>query len=149
MEHPNLLKDKTGKNHTWWISTIQGKISKNTKPTKNPKHGQTDSKKVFKELIDLIERSFPKEGREKYDGNMRMASLLSLVTALWFVNVQRAKILDPCRPIRLRKKASKALLHYHISMVKILMEDQNLAAYFPSQNFDYPFSPDAVDGDFV
>ena len=141
------LSASTGHDARWWVAKIQGFIVKHTKPTKDPWHGRTATRRAMADLMREVERTRPKTGR--YDENMRMASVLSLVLATWYLRVHRAKSYDPRRPVKLRKAAYFNRLGYAAAFF-LAIEDESLdQEHFPGQKWETPFDPYPTDGYFV
>ena len=93
----------SGKTRKWWVVEIQRLVSKHSKPTKDPWHGRTETLRAIVDLATTVQKTFPKKG--SFDGNMRMAAILSYVLALWYNRLHRAKSYDPRRPVKVRQVA--------------------------------------------
>lgn len=139
----------TGKDRAWWVSEVQRLIPKHSRPTKNPWHGTTDTEKVVADLAKLVQRhGMPKKG-QAYDGNMRMACLLSYVLALWYLRLHRGKIYDPRRPVKLRQAAHFNRLAYAQALFLAITDESLDPAMFPGQRWEMPFGPYLTDGYFT
>ena len=130
------------------MRTVQELIQKNSRPTKDPWHGATNTERMIKDLVQVIIKvAFPKKGR--YDGNMRMAAILSYVLALWYLRIHRAKSYDPRRPVNARQQAYYTRLDYANALF-FAIEDESLdPTCFPGQKWESPFDPYPTDGYFV
>ncbi len=137
----------TGKPRRWWIAEVQRLISKHSRPTKDPRHGQTRTGAVIAELVGIIHKTFPK--KETFDGNMRMAAVLSYVLAIWYSRLGRAKAYDPRRPVAHRKMGYVNRLAWAMAMVLALMDESEDAEHFPGQKWETPFDPYPTDGFFT
>ena len=146
------LVQYTGQGSHFWMARVQRLIELHTSPTDDPHHGSTDSvvafSAVFAELLQALQTSFPVTG-EPYDENMRLAACVSMVTTLWFSRVQLAKISDPKRPLALRRTAYGRLQSYHHALLAGMMDTSQDAAYFPTQQWQSPFTFDSSSGTFV
>ena len=138
----------TGKPKSWWVAATQALITKHSRPTKDPRHGQTRTGMVVAELVALVEKtSFRK--KERFDGNMRMAAVLSYVLALWYLRVHRAKSYDPRRPVALRRGAYWSRMGYLNALFLAITDESEDQLYFPGQRWETPFDPYPTDGYFV
>lgn len=143
------IESLTGKDAVWWVSEIQRLITRRSRPTKNPWHGTTQTEKVMADLVKLVQRhGMPKKGPQ-YDGNMRMACVLSYVLALWYLRLHRAKSYDPRRPIRVRQAAYFHRLGYANALFLAITDESLDATLFPGQRWETPFDPYPTDGYFV
>jgi len=141
------IKRVSGKPRLFWVAVVQGLIKAYSKPTKDPWHGSCDPDEVVKGIVFAIRRyAFPKKAR--FDGNMRMAAVLSYVFTLWYCRVHRAKAYDPRRPVRHRKDAYFTRLDYMHAMFDA-MEDESLDSIHFTQKWESPFDPFPTDGYFV
>ena len=138
----------TGKPRKWWVAEVQRLISKHSRPTKDPHHGQTQTMKAVAELVSTVHKTFPKKG-ERFDGNMRMAAVLSYVLALWYSRLSRAKSYDPRRPVAHRKAGYAHRLAWAMAMTLALMDESEDAEHFPGQNWESPWDPRTTDGYFI
>ena len=143
------VESLTGKDAAWWVSEIQRLIANHTRPTKDPWHGTTQTEKAMTDLIKLVQKhGMPKKGPQ-YDGNMRMACILSYVLALWYLRLHRAKIYDPRRPVRHRQAAYWSRLGYANALFLAIEDESKDAEMFPGQNWESPWDPTTTDGYFV
>lgn len=139
----------TDKNEAWWVSEIQRLIVKHSRPTKDPWHGTTQTEKVVVDLVKLVQKhGMPKTGPQ-YDGNMRMACILSYVLALWYLRLHRAKAYDPRRPVRNRQAAYFGRLNYANALFLAITDESLDQKLFPGQRWETPFDPYPTDGYFV
>ena len=100
------------------------------------------------ELVNLAQKhGMPKKGT--YDGNMRMASILSYVLALWVLRLIRAKSYDPRRPVRLRQAAYFHRLGYANALFLAITDESLDPKMFPGQRWETPFDPYPTDGYFI
>ncbi len=138
----------SGKSKTWWVRIVQELIQKHSRKTKDPWHGATNIERVVKELVQIIKRvAFRKKGR--YDGNMRMAAVLSYVLAIWYLRIHRAKSYDPRRPVKARKAAYFTRLNYATALFYAIEDESMDPVHFPGQKWESPFDPYPTDGYFV
>ena len=143
------IEQLTGKDGAWWISEIQRLITKHTRPTKNLWHGTTATDAVMIDLINLARKyGMPKKG-PPYDGNMRMACILSYILALWYLRLHRAKAYDPRRPVRHRQAAYFNRLDYANALFLAITDESLDPTLFPGQRWEAPFDPYPTDGYFV
>jgi hypothetical protein len=139
------LEDYTNHDDTYWVARIQRLIADNTVPREDG-HGDTDLKWI-RNLIDEIENSLPPD--PTYDGNMRMASILSAVLGLWFVQVQNAKIHDPNRPTFTRQVASTSLLYWIRDFFLNCIDHSRHETHFPGQKWSDPWDASDRGGSFL
>lgn len=92
-------------------------------------------------------RTLPREG--VYDGNMRAGLVLSYALALWYFRLHRAKCFDPRRPVAGRQLAYATWLRNVAAFALLAVDGREDHAYFPGQQWDDPFGPEARDGSFV
>lgn len=147
MTKGDWLKDMTHQGAVWWVAAIQSLIGKHSKKTKDPKHDRTDTRKMLHELVDLVMKRMPATGY--YDENMRACAVLSMVTALWYARVNRAKCFDPRRPVFERGVSYENWLNYSMAMVRQLLDERDDDTFFPGQQWESPFAKSATNGDFV
>ena len=148
-KHPtesSWIASVTGKPRRWWVAEVQRLISKHSRPTKDPHHGQTRTGAVIAELVGIVHKTFPK--KETFDGNMRMAAVLSYVLALWYSRLHRAKSFDPRRPVKHRQAAYWNRLGWADAMFLTLVDESEDPEYFP-QRWENPFDPWTLDGYFT
>src|SRR5207247_9154019 len=112
----------------------------------DPRHDQTRHDQWLVQVMREVIRTFPTRGR--YDGNMRLAAVLSHVLALWYLRVHRAKCYDPRRPVADRRYAFESWLGYVRALSTLAVDERDDAAHFPDQHWDPPYSPHAIDGTF-
>ena len=141
------LSASTGHDGKWWVAKVQTLIVKHSRSTRDPWHGTTRTARVIADLVREIERAAPKKVR--YEVNMHMAMVLSLVLATWYLRVHRAKSYDPRRPVKLRQGAYFNRLGYATALF-LATEDESLdQEHFPGQRWETPFDPYPTDGYFV
>ncbi len=141
------LAATTGHDGRWWVAKIQALITKHSRPTKDPRHGRTMTGKMIADLVREIEKTAPT--KYAFDGNMRMANILSLVLATWYLRVHRAKSYDPRRPVALRKQAYFSRLGYAMALFRAIEDESQDQEHFPGQRWETPFDPYPTDGYFV
>ena len=101
------------------------------------------------DLVRLVRKhGMPKTGPQ-YDGNMRIACVLSYVLALWVLRLSRAKSYDPRRPVKLRQTAYFSRLGYANALFLAIMDESLDSTLFPGQRWETPFDPYPTDGYFV
>jgi hypothetical protein len=89
-------------------------------------------------------------GRNKgRDENMGLAAGLGMVLVVWYVRVQRAKAMDPRRPVKLRKMALSRGAAYVAEINKAMHDDSIDPISWPGQEWENPWLPKARDGRFV
>ena len=143
------IEAMTGQDAKWWVAEVQGLITKHSRPTKNPWHGTTKTGMAMAELITLVQKhGMPKKG-PAYDGNMRMASILSFILATWYLRLHRAKSYDPRRPVRHRQAAYWSRLGYATALFMAIVDESKDVEMFPGQNWESPWDPTTTDGYFV
>jgi len=142
------LEQQTGLTDRQWIEYVQNIIAANTVPSTDPNHGDTDILSWIVELTEKIDELVP--AMPVVDGNMWTARVLSAVLAAWYHNVQQAKIMDPRRPIALRRKAYDRLTLWMGAMERVVNKDHpEIMDIFPGQQWENPFDPEATDGTFI
>lgn len=140
------LKEVTNKDEAYWMSRIQSLISQHT-VAKEDGHGETDSDWI-KRLADEVVDNLPQSGHP-YDGNMRMAAILSSILGLWYSQVHQAKTFDAHRPTFERQQAYFARQTWALDFLKNLLDMSNGPIYFPGQPWQFCFDPEAKGGDFL
>jgi len=96
---------------------------------------------------EVRRHAFPRTG--PYDGNMRMAAVLSYVLALWYLRIHRAKSYDPRRPVKHRKSAYHQRLRFACAIFYAIVDESEDPDFFPGQKWESPFDPYPTDGYFV
>ena len=148
-DYDDWLKQMTGRPGSWWIATIQARIAKRSRKSRDPKHDVTDVSAWLADLVGLVVKTMPHPVDVGYDGNMRAAAVLGVALTLWYSRVQLAKVSDPKRPIALRQGAYKRWLNYFHALANAAVDNRQDAAYFPGQSWQSPFLAEADDGEFV
>lgn len=141
------LRDMTHQGRPYWISRVQTLIANNTQPD-GKGHGETDLKWIH-ELVDEVEKGLPPLGPIPYDGNMRMAAILSMILGTWYSQLHYAKTQDSHRPVFDRRMASIKRHAWIMSMIDHMTDTSGGATYFPGQPWDSPWAPEAKNGEFV
>ena len=139
------IQEKTNRSEEYWVARVQALISENTKSTEDG-HGETDEQWIH-QLVDEIVSNLPPD--ETYDGNMRMAALLSYVLGLWYASVHLAKMFDSNRPTFVRQRAFQNLQDWKTAMFESMTDISKLPTYFMGQPWQHPFDPEAKGGDFL
>lgn len=111
------------------------------------RHDETNVEKWLTRVARDVHRNAPKSGL--YDGNMRAALVMGYVLLYWVVRCQRAKAYDPRRPVKLRRKAMERWINMAAAVSVMFTDERQDANIFPGQKWDPPFSPFAVNGDFI
>ena len=142
------LEKETGLTDRQWIEYVQEIIAANTVPSTDPNHGDTDILFWIVELTEKIDELVP--AMPVVNGNMWTARVLSAVLAAWYHNVQQAKIMDPKRPIAMRRKVYDRLTLWMDAMESVATKDDpEIMDIFPGQQWENPFDPEATDGTFI
>jgi hypothetical protein len=141
------LLNTTGHSNSWWVAQIQQLIAKHSHASQDPNHDATDADGWTRELTQIVLANLPPGGQ--YDGNMRVAAVLTHVLLLWSVSLQRAKYSDPRRPVAIRMAAARSLLERQHAIFDILTDYSEDSTYYPGQDFRSPFLPEIESGSFV
>ncbi len=142
------LRDMTHQGRPYWVSRVQTLIANNTKYNNETGHGETDTEWIH-QLVDEVEKGLPPLGSTPYDGNMRMAAILSMVLGLWYSQVHFAKTQDSHRPLFDRRMAAIKRQAWIMSMIDHITDTSGCSTYFPGQPWESPWSPEAKSGDFL
>lgn len=137
----------TGRPAAWWMAAVQQAVQKASTKGDDPNHDETDVVAFLGEVVRLVSTSLPED--EVYDGNMRAAGVLAAVLTLWYGRLGYAKSHDPNRPIAARQRSYAKWLRWVRVMATLPIDESDDAVYFSGQQWDFPFSFDAKDGDFV
>ena len=138
-----------------WLKFIEAMIEQaSTKPRTRGKykgHGSTDTMLWTRWLTMHVQTAIRiRAGRGiGYDENMAMAAQLGLLLVAWFTNVQRAKSLDPNRPLALRRRAQKHRDKYLRELFSAVQSDKLMASTWGHQEFNVPYGKKARGGKFV
>lgn len=159
------LEQKTQRPLVYWIQRVQTLIvtytselatvteEKNGVLQSVAGHGSTNVHSWLHMLIEEVIESMPISGSitgiPPYDENMRVASCVGMILSAWYATVHQAKCFDPNRPATTRRVAYNAFTEHRCAMFQHLTEMQPLPTYFPNQGWDFPFSPQARNGDFL
>jgi hypothetical protein len=143
----SLLKARTKRSRVAWMQLVNGAIAKHSRASRDPDHGETQVLKWVADVAKAVQDTAPQRGR--YDGNMREAMVLSLVLALWFSRVQRAKAYDPRRPVWVRRAALARWREFWREMLDAAVNEVDDPEVFSGQHWDPPWSPHAHDGVFL
>lgn len=154
---PNRKADKILKkaNLEFWLALIDKKLIPNfsTPPRKRGKykgHGSTNSVAWVQALSELVQRSIRLRNRGiGYDENMALACEMGTILFAWYANVQRAKSLDPNRPVRLRQQAQRMRIKRINSLMSAIHSDKLMAAVWGHQEFNVPYGKHKRGGKFV
>lgn len=138
------LEKETGYSLEWWFRFVQESVVKNSSPSEDPKHDETDTRKVIEALTSLVCNCPPMSGR--YDENMRVAMLLSFILGSWFVKICKGKSLDPKRPLQDRARGYKRVSDFVGEFLRGCLDDRDLPLLL-GQEFELP-GPRGRDGSF-
>lgn len=138
-----LLKT-TGKDSEYWLDFIGHAIVKRSHPIRGAKGLQNTKSDLW--MGDLATALF-KAARPKMlqlaDENISLSRIMGLVLSLWSCRVIRAKAYDPRRNPKHRRMALERLVQYGRLLTDCLTDESLDAVYFPSQEWDSPYSPNA------
>lgn len=149
-----LLKDRylvayTGHDSIYWVDRVQTLILAYFHAEPENPHPYCDVVEWMTTLVGEVEQATRTTlAGDVYDENMLNAYVLSLILGIWSIRLSHAKANDPRRPVALRKLASVNATAKVATFAEGLFDDSQDATYF-TQPWDYPFGPDAIDGDFV
>src|SRR3990167_7963405 len=143
---PDWLYETTGRTTAQWVARVQALIRKHSRPSRDPKHDQTDAAAWVAELAVDVMRRFP-GGRR--DENLWAASVMGVVLANWYLRCHRAKAMDPCRPVRLRKRAYARWLAVAGALHRGAVDESLDPRHFPGQRWENPWLAGATDGTFT
>lgn len=130
-----------------WVAAIQREIKIASRPSKDPKHDQTDPQLWVDAIAKAVLATAPKHGQ--YDENLRTAAVLGYVLLLWHFRCHRAKIHDPRRPIAKRREAYAKWLACAAAVQALPLDEREDGVMFPGQKWESPFAWHATDGTFV
>lgn len=83
-----------------------------------------------------------------YDGNMAVASLLGLILCTWYAQLQRAKGMDPNRPLS-RKVVFTRLTQWRELLFSSVTDERIMVKVWDGQQWNLPFGNGAVGGGYV
>lgn len=138
-----------------WLRLVEMLISKHsTAPRTRGKykgHASTDERLWINELAFMVSNYIKARSRGRtYDNNMAVASLLGAILVSWYANVQRAKSMDPNRPLRLRRGAYAQLEKYRLRLTQAIHSDKLMGAVWGKrQAWNFSFGRGAKGGRFV
>jgi hypothetical protein len=145
------LERATGKTILLWINRLQKEIGRASGPVrthgKYKGHSDTDNVLWGIRMVKTVASSLRKNKGK--DENMGLAAALGMILVAWYVRVQRAKAMDPKRPVELRKKALERGAAYVAEINKVMHDDSIDPIVWPGQEWENPFHPKARDGRFV
>jgi hypothetical protein len=128
------------------MAACQDAVSKASTKVEGEAHDETDPEKFVQIVLGLAKQTLADDGL--FDGNMRLAAVMSMVLALWYARVNYAKAHDPNRPGLLRRRSYRKFLEWVSAMQMIPVSEANDSIYFPGQKWDFPYSFGTQDGDF-
>lgn len=144
---PSFIIEMTGKPHAYWMKRIDQLIRKYI-PTeqRGDIHPTCDVERWIGELTKELATYAPKI---PHDENMFRTAVLAQILTLWFLRVQRAKCYDPRRPVKLRQRAFARWRLFAVSLMALVADETEDPQFFPEQEWDFPFSPQAKNGTFI
>jgi hypothetical protein len=145
------LEELSGYDEGVWMHIIQRQIKKHSGPPmkrgKYKGHSKTKVSAWVSEICSMLLKNI-KDGKE-YDGNMRFAAAAGMIFATWYVRIQKAKAMDPRRPLKLRRLALLRANEYVAAMNFMLGNEFWDDIVFHDQEWENPWKQGARDGDFV
>ena len=138
-----------------WLKIVEFYISEHsTPPRKSGKykgHSSTNERLWIADLTIAVGTYIASRNQGKaYDNNMAVAAMLGLILSAWFANVQRAKVMDPNRPLALRRKAYGRLERHRALLVRAVHSDKLMGdVWGEKQPWNFPFGRGAKGGKFV
>ena len=145
----DTLEAYTTHDGTWWLRFVEREIGKCMGPVQKDGHSRMTSYDWLNAVIgELFKTGFPKEGR--YDGNMRIAYLVSFVLGTWYARVHHSKAFDPHRPRKVRQDAYASWRSAVMNLVASLVDESRDPKVFNGIPFyENPFDPKTKSGKFV
>lgn len=142
----DYLEARTERDGAWWVAFIQDAVAATFEDNPaDPDHPICDPRLWAHALVDEIWRHRP----QRYgDENMWMAQVLALAAGTWAVRIQRAKSMDPRRPVGLRRGAYQHWLELAHAFAAVVADESRDPEMF-TQPWESPWVPDATDGKFV
>jgi hypothetical protein len=138
-----------------WIRFVEYLIHKHSTEVitkgKYKGHRMTRTTDWIKELGSAVMMYLDYHNRGKtYDGNMAAAALMGQILVAWFTNVQRAKTMDPNRPLALRRQAYLRLEKYREKLLTSVTSDRVMGKVWGKQQaWNFPYGRGATSGKFV
>ena len=149
----DFLEGRTGDAVLIWIYEMQQAIARASGPArirgKYKGHSMTNPRKWIRDISERVIRTAGILKNKDRDENMGMASVLGIVLVAWYVRIQRAKAMDPRRPIKNRKAALLAVQSYVLEVNRAMFVESFDPILFPEQEWENPWDPKARDGKFV
>ena len=144
----------TGHIDAAWLRYIESAIAKHSGPAFKSGpfkgHSITNTAAWVTELMYALQRRREQASKGKvYDENMAMAADLGYVLITWYANVQRAKSLDPNRPVKLRQEAQKRRASLLNNLFAAVNDDRLMVEVWAGQQYNLPYGKFAKNGRFV
>lgn len=138
---------------TAWLQLVQELILKHsTEPRKRGKykgHSSTDTTAWIFELSMDVKRALKITKSTPFDENMAMARTLGGILVTWWACVQRAKTMDPNRPLDVRRISSQQLDYNIGQLLSHMISDELMGEVFVAQSWNFPFGSDARGGTYL
>lgn len=142
------LMVQTGRSLPKWLTYVQKRIVKRSRPGKDPNHDETDTAEWMADLEKAVRKSWKKD-KVSFDGNMRIAAIVGMILCAWYTRVQLAKTQDPNRPVKLRREAHDRWCAWYQAHCISMVDSRHDPEVFPGQEWESPFLPGARSGSFV
>jgi hypothetical protein len=141
------LAHETGRSLPQWLRYVEDRIAAHTTPPDDPNHGHTDSSWIADLVLEI--KRLGTIGKRPFDENMRISRITGLILCAWYAHVHRAKVMDPRRPIALRREAYERRQSWLAELALALHDERHDPELWPDQEWESPFLPNARNGDFV
>jgi hypothetical protein len=144
----------TGSVDAAWLRYVESAIARHSSaPFKSGPfkgHSTTNTTAWVTELMyALQDQRKQMAGKKTYDENMAMAADLGFTLVAWYANVQRAKSLDPNRPVKLRQEAQKRRASFLSNLNNAINNDELMVSVWGGQQYNLPYGKFAKGGSFV
>lgn len=151
MTRDELLTRFTGEDSVYWVDRVQEEVIRSIdREDSNQVHPECDEKQWLYAISEAVSDKMREMGEEDtYDSNMRVAWIVVVVLSTWVSRIQHAKAYDPNRPVDLRMKALSGHSSLMRAVIDALTDETRDVEYFPGQDWNPPYGPQAFGGDFV
>jgi hypothetical protein len=136
----------TGHDSAYWVEYIQNLIKRWFDAEPDNPHPHCEPGLWMTELVEHVEEKMIERAG---DENMQIGLIMATILSVWTIRLAHTKAYDPRRPISLRQQALDSYTNSQAVLFSAVTDERRDADYFRLPRWDYPYDPEAMNGDFV